>query len=135
VSLLALQLAVSALAADFTVDFSRTNGLIRPLHGVNLGPLCYRGMVDLSGYHRELRVPLTRLHDVVWVNYDAVDISTIFRDFRNDPAQSDSYEFAATDDYIVAIVNTGSPILYQLCSASKLLGQAGLVYLYTNSCF
>ena len=71
-------------------------------------------MVDLSGYHRELGVPLTRLHDVVWVNYDAVDISTIFRDFRNDPARPESYEFAATDDYIAAIVNTGSPILYRL---------------------
>ena len=73
-------------AAELTVDFSQTNGVIRPLHGVNMGPLCYRGMVDLSAYHRELGVPLTRLHDVVWVNYDAVDISTIFRDFRNDPA-------------------------------------------------
>ena len=105
---------VVGTAAELTVDFSRTNGLIRPLHGVNLGPLCYRGMVDLSPYHRELGVPLTRLHDVVWVNYDAVDVSTIFRDFRNDPAQSESYEFAATDDYIAAIVNTGSPILYRL---------------------
>ena len=96
------------------VDFSRTNGVIRPLHGVNLGPLCYRGMVDLSSYHRELRLPLTRLHDVVWVNADAVDISTIFRDFRNDPLRPESYEFAPTDDYIYAIVQAGSPILYRL---------------------
>ena len=71
-------------------------------------------MVDLSAYHRELGVPLTRLHDVVWVNYDAVDISTIFRDFRNDPALPDSYEFAATDDYIAAVVKTGSSVLYRL---------------------
>ena len=101
-------------ASELTVDFSRTNGLIRPLHGVNLGPLCYRGMVDLSSYHRELNLPLTRLHDVVWVNYDAVDISTLFRDFRNDPAQPASYDFAATDDYLAAIVQAGSPILYRL---------------------
>jgi len=99
---------------ELTVDFSKANGSIRPLHGVNLGPLCYRGMVDLSAYHRELGPPLTRLHDVVWVNYDAVDISTIFRDFRNDPAQSGSYEFAATDDYLAGIVAAGSPILYRL---------------------
>ena len=101
-------------AAGLTVDFARTNGLIRPLHGVNLGPLCYRGMVDLSAYHRELGIPLTRLHDVVWVNSDAVDISTLFREFRNDAARPDSYEFAATDDYLAAIVQTGSPILYRL---------------------
>ncbi len=77
--LLALLSAVAApAAAELAVDFSKTNGLIRPLHGVNLGPLCYRGMVDLSAYHRELRLPLRRLHDVVCVNCDAVDISTIF---------------------------------------------------------
>lgn len=101
-------------ASDWTVDFSRTNGILRPLHGVNLGPLCYRGMVDLTDYHRELALPLTRLHDVVWVNYDAVDISSIFRDFRNDPRQAESYEFAATDDYLAAVVGAGSPILYRL---------------------
>lgn len=105
---------VAAAAAELTVDFSETSGRIRPLHGVNLGPLCYRGMIDLSAYHQELRFPLTRLHDVVWVNYDAVDVSTVFRDFRNDPALAENYAFAATDDYISAIVRTGSPILYRL---------------------
>lgn len=99
---------------ELALDFSRTHGVIRPLHGVNLGPLCYRGMVDLSAYHRELNLPLTRLHDVVWVNYDAVDVSTIFRDFRNDPASPASYQFAATDDYLAAVVAAGSPILYRL---------------------
>lgn len=114
---LALGTAVTAFAgaaAELTVDFSATNGLIRPLHGVNLGPLCYRGMVDVTVYHRALNLPLTRLHDVVWVNYDAVDISTIFRDFRDDPAQADNYQFAASDDYLAAIVQAGSPILYRL---------------------
>ncbi len=101
-------------ATVVTVDFSRTNGLVRPLHGVNLGPLCYRGVVDLSAYHRELGIPLTRLHDVVWVNADAVDISTLFRDFRNDPTQAASYDFRATDDYIRAITNVGSRIVYRL---------------------
>lgn len=113
--LLSLVFAINAgAAAELIVDFSQTNGVIRPLHGVNLGPLCYRGMVDLSAYHRELDLPLTRLHDVVWVNYDAVDISSIFRDFRNDPTQAENYDFAATDDYLAAIVKAGSPILYRL---------------------
>jgi hypothetical protein len=104
----------TATDPSLSIDFAKTNGIIRPLHGVNLGPLCYRGMVDLSSYHRDLALPLTRLHDVVWVNYDAVDISTIFRDFRNDPNRQDNYEFSATDDYIAAIVKAGSPILYRL---------------------
>ena len=101
-------------AIEVVVDFSSTNGVIRALHGINMGPLCYRGMVDLSSFHRDLAVPLTRLHDVVWVNYDAVDISTIFREFRNDPAQPESYQFAATDDYVAAILNVGSSIIYRL---------------------
>lgn len=113
-SLLLLSVVTAMNAADLTVDFSKTNGFIRPLHGVNLGPLCYRGLVDLSSYHRELNPPLTRLHDVVWVNGDAVDISTIFRDFRNDPNQAENYDFAATDDYLDAIMRAGSPILYRL---------------------
>jgi xylan 1,4-beta-xylosidase len=113
--LIAGWLATPALgAAEWPVDFSRADGPVRPLHGVNLGPLCYRGMVDLSDYHRALSPPLTRLHDVTWVNYDAVDISTIFRDFQNDPGLPESYQFEATDDYIAAIVRVGSPILYRL---------------------
>ena len=108
-------LAVPAFAAvELAVDFSQTNGLIRPLHGVNMGPLCYRGMVDLSAYHRELGVPSTRLHDVVWVNAEAVDIHTIFRDFRNDPALAESYDFRQTDDYVQSIIDVGSQIVYRL---------------------
>ena len=115
VLLLSTLLATPALAAvELTVDFSQTNGLIRPLHGVNMGPLCYRGMVDLSAYHRELGVPFTRLHDVVWVNAEAVDIHTIFRDFRNDPALEESYDFRQTDDYVQSIINVGSQIVYRL---------------------
>jgi hypothetical protein len=107
-------LAICVHAGEVALDFSRTNGVIRPLHGVNLGPLCYRGMVDLSAYHRALKLPLTRLHDVVWVNYEAVDVSTIFRDFRNDPTEAASYDFAATDDYVRAVIDAGSPVLYRL---------------------
>lgn len=103
-----------ACADDVVIDFSRPAGRIRPLHGVNLGPLCYRGMVDLSAYHRELGVPSTRLHDVVWANAEAVDIHTIFRDFRDDPEKPEDYTFAATDDYIQAVIDTGSSVVYRL---------------------
>jgi hypothetical protein len=79
-----------------------------------MGPLCYRGTIDLSAYHKEISVPLTRLHDVVWLNYDAVDISTVFPDFRDDPLDPDNYDFAATDDYMEAIIKVGSGIVYRL---------------------
>ena len=112
--LLVVAMGNSLQAGEVTIDFSKTAGRIRPLHGVNLGPLCYRGMVDLTAYHREIGVPYTRLHDVVWLNAEAVDIHTIFRDFRNDPDDPASYSFAATDDYIQAVINTGSGIVYRL---------------------
>lgn len=104
----------NAAECEITVDCNSTAGKIKPLLGVNLGPLCYRATVDISPYHKEIGVTLTRLHDVVWLNADAVDISTIFRDFRNDPANPESYDFRITDDYIQAIINTGSKIVYRL---------------------
>jgi xylan 1,4-beta-xylosidase len=116
VALMCASAAGPALAdgAELRIDFTRTNGVIRALHGVNLGPLCYRGTVDLSAYHRELAIPLTRVHDVVWLNAEAVDIHTIFPDFRNDPGQPENYDFRQTDDYLQAIVDVGSQIVYRL---------------------
>lgn len=105
---------MSAFAAEFTVDFGRTNGVVRPLHGVNGGPLCYRGVVDLTAHHRQIAVPLTRLHDVVWVNADAVDIHTLFPDFRDDPELAENYDFRATDDYVQSVLNSGAGIVYRL---------------------
>jgi hypothetical protein len=51
------------------------------------------------------------------VNYDAVDISTIFRDFRDDQPDAANYD-AATDDYLAAIVKVGSPICTGSAKAS-----------------
>lgn len=106
--------AIPTVAWDGVVDLRQTNGVFRPLHGVNGGPLCYRGTVDLSAYHREIGVPFTRLHDVVWVNADAVDVHTVFPDFRDDPADPANYDFRATDDYVAAVLSTGSQVIYRL---------------------
>jgi hypothetical protein len=43
-----------------------------------------------------------------------VDVSTIFREFRDDPAEPANYDFAATDDYVAAVIAAGSPVLYRL---------------------
>ena len=97
-----------------TVDFSHTDGVIRPLHGVNGGPLNYRGVVDLSDHYKALNIPLARLHDIPWAYSDVVDISMVFPDFRDDPGDPASYRFAATDDFIDSLVTLGIPILYRL---------------------
>ena len=107
-------LSLAGRGQSIEVDFQNNAGVIRPLHGVNGGPLCYRGTVDLSAYHRALRIPSTRLHDVPWVNAEAVDIHIVFPDLRADPEKAENYRFAATDDYIAAITNVQSQIVFRL---------------------
>jgi hypothetical protein len=89
-------------------------GQIRPLHGVNNGPICHGGIVDLTPYHQELGVPYTRLHDSHWVLPGVVDIPQIYPCFELDPDRPESYHFAKTDDYLAAIVRTGARIIYRL---------------------
>ncbi|HEX2973291.1 MAG TPA: hypothetical protein VHP11_13230, partial [Tepidisphaeraceae bacterium] len=72
------------------------------------------GLVDLSTYHRQLGLPYTRLHDCHWPNPDVVDIHAIFPVFTADPASPENYQFSRTDDYLQAIVNVGSAIVYRL---------------------
>jgi hypothetical protein len=45
------------------VDFSKITGLLRPLHGLNQGPLAPGGLIDLTPEFRALRPPIIRLHD------------------------------------------------------------------------
>jgi hypothetical protein len=106
--------ATRAAAVELTIDCGRPAGTIRALHGVNSGPIHAGETIDLSDRHRELGVPLTRLHDCHWPNADAVDIHTIFPDFAADPSRPESYDFRRTDDYLQAIVNVGSGILFRL---------------------
>src|SRR5574340_370894 len=112
--MLALAPSHATLAAEFRVDCARPIGTIRPLHGVNSGPIHYGGTLDLSGYFRELAVPWTRLHDCHWPNTDVVDIHAVFPDLRADPSGPESYHFDRTDDYIQSIVDTGSGIVFRL---------------------
>lgn len=107
-------LAAPLVAAELRVDFSRTTGSVRPLHGGNNGPLNAGETVDLTAYHRELAIPFTRLHDSAWPYPDIVDVHAVFPDFAADPARPESYRFGPTDDYLRAITNTGARIIYRL---------------------
>jgi len=100
--------------AAIRVDAGRKIGAVRPLHGVNGGPICYGGVVDLSAYHRVLGIPLTRIHDANWPARDVVDVHAIFPDFRADAESPASYRFAPTDDYLKSILATGSKVMYRL---------------------
>ena len=114
VALSLLLVCHSGQAARIEVDCAEPAGIIRPLHGGNCGPVQYGGMLDLSDLFRQLAPPLIRLHDCHWPNPDVVDIHAIFPDMKADPLQPGSFDFGRSDDYIQAIVNTGSGIVYRL---------------------
>ena len=48
---------------DISIDFSKNVGTIRPLHGVNNGPLTYGFVLNTSQYFKEAGIPYSRLHD------------------------------------------------------------------------
>jgi hypothetical protein len=112
---LAFGLSVGAIAQELVVvNFSRTNGVFRALHGVNKGPLVPGGLIDLTESHRALGIPFTRLHDCHWPNPDVVDIHTVFPDFDADPEDPAGYDFRMTDEYVSAVRATGSRLIYRL---------------------
>ena len=101
-------------SARLEVDFGSTTGALRPLNGVNGGPLMMNGWLDLSATYKELAFPLTRLHDCPYAVPETVDVHSIFPIFDADPLDPNNYRFAMTDDYIQAILDTGSQVVYRL---------------------
>jgi len=110
----AMVLAMPIIAAEFKIDCAQTAGTFRALHGVNNGPLNDGEVVDVSRYWKEINVPSARLHDSEWPRPDIVDIHAIFPNLDADPQAPKSYTFRQTDDYIKAIIDTGSTIVYRL---------------------
>ena len=49
------------------VDFSKVIGTIKPLNGVNGGPIVTGGAFDLSSNFSELGIKHIRLHDIPWM--------------------------------------------------------------------
>ena len=96
------------------INMDERVGIIRPLHGGNDGPVSALKVLNFSDFYKACKIPITRLHDVVWFNTYAVDITTIFRDFNQDPSKKENYDFRQTDDYIASIIKTGTKILYRL---------------------
>jgi xylan 1,4-beta-xylosidase len=97
-----------------TVDFARATRSFTPLHGINNGPICFGGVLDLSEWHRKLNLPATRLHDCGWPHPVVVDIPTIYPDFWADPDDPASYRFERTDDYLASLVPLTGNVIYRL---------------------
>ncbi len=99
---------------DIQIDFSKVKGRMKPLHGVNNGPVCFGSLVDVSGNYRELGIPYARLHDPNWPHPREVDIPQIFPDFNADPEDPASYDFSRTDTYLKSILDLGTQVIYRL---------------------
>lgn len=97
-----------------TVDCSSALGAVKPLHGLNNGPVGYGSLIDVSHYYSGLAIPYVRLHDPNWPHPREVDIPQVFPDFTADPDDPGSYVFGPTDDYIQRILRTGARIVYRL---------------------
>lgn len=113
--LLTLGIPIIPLHADeIRIQCDQRIGTIRPLHGVNGGPLNFGETVDLSAHWRELAIPVTRLHDCEWPNAALIDIHAVFPSLAADPAVPENYQFSRTDDYLQAISDTGASVVYRL---------------------
>ena len=99
---------------EMRVDFGRIIGDVRPLHGVNFGPLSFCGLHDFSAHHQKLQIPSTRLHDCPYAAPGTVDIHNLFPLFHAAVDDPRNYVFAITDDYIQAIKDIGSDIVFRL---------------------
>ena len=116
-ALLAMLVASVPLRADeavLTADFAAPIGTIRPLHGINKGPLPPGGLFDVIEEQKALGVPFTRLHDCGWPNPHVVDHHVVFPNPDADPALPASYDFRLTDEYIAAVRRTGAEPIYRL---------------------
>lgn len=107
-------LECAIIMAELRVDFSKPTGQIKPVNGVNNGPVAYGSVLNVSQSYRELGIPFARLHDPNWPHPREVDIPQIFPDFSKDPQDPASYDFRQTDDYIQSILDTGTRIFYRL---------------------
>ena len=83
---------------QISVDFSRTVGPIKPVHGVGEPPY-YGSSLSLLPYLKQAGIPYARLHDIGMSGYSRkwVDIHHIFPDFSADPTDPASYDFTFTD--------------------------------------
>ena len=107
-------------SVEYSIDFLSSSGeTIRPLHGINSGPLFgYENgefRYQASGFFRQAGIPYVRLHDVEYpYGKDLfVDIHCVFPNFEADPDNPASYHFEETDQYIRKAIENGSQVFFR----------------------
>jgi hypothetical protein len=108
--------------ATISVRFNEINGVIKPMHAVNNGPVRqYKvdtGRDDNFETYRAARIPYARTHDASFYSLyggeHTVDIQAIFPNFNANPYDPSSYDFCLTDEYLQNIKDAGTEIFYRL---------------------
>ena len=111
---LAFSADVDSRPIQVKVDAARVIGRIKPLNDVDNGPLCQRGIVDLSRFYKEIGVRNVRLHDVAWTYDNVLDINYVFPKWEADPDRPENYDFTQTDFYLKTISSLGINIIFRL---------------------
>ena len=112
--------------AQIKVDFTRTVGVIKPMHAVNNGPVAkspnpnsWGGRSNMAEY-RAAGIPFARNHDASFYdsygNEHTVDVHAIFPRFEADVNDPASYDFFCTDNYILTTEAAGTETFYRLGS-------------------
>ena len=99
------------------VNFNEnTIGKIRPLHGVNSGPMSKVFTYDMRPQFCEAGFPYARLHDVEYPygSGEFVDVHCIFKNFDADENLPENYHFELTDKYLEAVFEVGCLPLFRL---------------------
>ncbi|MBQ6087220.1 MAG: hypothetical protein IJK96_04085 [Bacteroidales bacterium] len=118
--LLSLLLVGSVVFADdVKVNTSRVIGPVKPMNGLNNGPLgsqFYNS--DRGGAVKAVHIPYARTHDTSeWTGYGGehtIDISAIFPDFSKNVNDPSAYVFKETDRFIKNNLAVGTEIFYRL---------------------
>ena len=107
-------------AAIVAIDASVELGPIKPVHGVNNGPVRARADQCRGNFDTftAARIPSVRTHDSVYCSsygkWHTVDISAVFPDIDKDVDDPASYDFTYTDQYLGNIRDAGSEVFYRL---------------------
>ena len=100
---------------NIKVDFQKTLGKIKPMHGVGQPP--FAGInFSYFQYLKDAHIPYARLHDVAgpYGGNVYVDVPNIFRDFDADENDPESYDFAFTDLLLKNLHEYGCAPVYRL---------------------
>ncbi len=106
--------------SQISVDFSKSIGIVKPMHCVNNGPSGSKVRATGNNFqaYANLHIPYARNHDASFYppygGEHTVDVHRIFKNFDADVNDPDSYDFEMTDMYTQDILSVGTMPYYRL---------------------